>query len=373
MFSWLIGKKKEAPPEAQEIHKSTKLKNNTSSLNAASNTQEIHKRTKSRKHKANLNEPSNSLTSEHISCKRAMNDAKTQYEAAKEKGTITYEIVKSCWDDYRVPILIGATMGKNNSAVKDLIFNLEADPNIKDDKTGMTPLLLELESFTNLLSECESYDDAKRYIELYIPMIKTLLDAGADPHISNKDDLNVFDYAEILNISELNKVLYKYKNTSNSNRVLNINNDTNSKVSLPGINNNNNNSLPGINNSSNSPQGINNNDSVLETNNTNDSLPGINNNVNNQFTKNMDEMETTISELKLEAFKDAPRRIKQLASKKSFMKTQAIINAMQKEEAARSKAWFEKQKLAMNNNLGGGTRRMHRGRKAKKSRRHRHP
>ena len=264
-----------------------------------------------------------------------MNDAKTQYETAKENGTITYENVKSCWDNYKVPILMGAIIGKDDLAVKDLIFELDADPNIKDSKTGMTPLLVELSSLTSLLSECETYDDAKEYIKIYVPMIKTLLNGGADPHISNNDDINVFDYAEILNISELNKLLSTYKNTSNNNRVLNINNSNNN------INNSNNN----INNS---------------------------NNNNSQFNKNITDIKSTISQLKLEAFKDAPRRIKQLAAKKDFIKTQASINAMQNEQRARLNAQFKQQQEAMDYNLGGGTRRKHRGRKAKKSRRHRH-
>ena len=45
---------------------------------------------------------------------------------------------------------------------------------------------------------------------------------------------------------------------------------------------------------------------------------------------------------------------------------------MQNEQRARLNAQFKQQPEAMDYNLGGGTRRKHRGRKAKKSRRHRH-
>lgn len=326
MFSWLSGNKNELPVQSQESNTQSKAAQDNTSLNALSNA-------------FNSKMSANVLNSEPISmCKRAMNDAKTQYETAKENGTITEESVKSCWDNYKISILVGATIGKNHSAVKDLIFKLNADPNIKDTKTGMTPLLFELNTLLNLLSQCETYDKAKNYIKIYLPMIKTLLDAGADPHISNRDGINAFEYSEISGILELDRLMSKYKNNINEEFV--VKSEYKNYI----------NSL-----------------APLDKNNIV--------NKNSQYGKNVELMTNIEAELGLDLYKSLPKTYKQRVDEKRYFKHMDNISKLKEKDAQRVGAWlneFKKKADTHGNNLGGGTRRKHRGRKAKKSRRHRH-
>jgi hypothetical protein len=321
MLSWLSGKKKDPSQQSKQNNTPTKVLKDNVGLTALSNA-------------FNSKVSDNVLNSEAVSmCKRAMNDAKTQYETAKENGTITEESVKSCWDNYKISILVGATIGKNHSAVKDLIFKLNADPNIKDSKTQMTPLLFELNTLLNLLSQCETYDKANNYIKIYIPMIKTLLDSGADPHISNRDGINAFDYSDyVLGIYQLAKLMSKYKN--------NINEEFANKSKYENYIN---------------------------------SLEPLDK--NNIVNKNGELMRNIEAEVGLDTYKSGPKRYKLLVDEKRYSKHMDNIGKIEEKSAQQVAAWMNEQRKktdALANNLGGGTRRKHRGRKAKKSRRHRH-
>jgi hypothetical protein len=93
---------------------------------------------------------------------------------------------------------------------------------------------------------------------------------------------------------------------------------------------------------------------------------------NNIVNKNGELMRNIEAEVGLDTYKSGPKRYKLLVDEKRYYKHMDNIGKIEEKSAQQVAAWMNEQRKktdALANNLGGGTRRKHRGRKAKKSRR----